>query len=168
MLHMLPPWWPHTSPRPRSPLCRLHHTSLSPQTQAALLEALAQASADLPSAARQRPGLGAPCPLAQLKRVLPPAPPLQPQWMVPPQPLATAGGGAAVRSVGGSKTAPAASAGGEGGSSGGSPFIFNPNAGKRKELEAKQRGRRAKAAGGGDAAAAAGPEWVSLLPLNFP
>ena len=119
------------------PCCRHHHTLLGPQAQATLLEVLGQASADLPPPARPRPGLGPPCPLALLKRVLPPAPALQPQKV---QLLVGCGGLAPTASLG-AGGAGGKSGGGGGGipskgfEKGGSPFIFNPNAGKRKELE---------------------------------
>jgi hypothetical protein len=141
---------------------RHHHEGLFSKTHASLIEVLVAAASDLPPPARLRPGLGPPCPLAQLKRVLPPPDTLQPHRTSGLYP--TPGSGAAAAAAAGApSTGGAAPDGGVNLSrtSTNSPFIFNPYAGKRKELEQKQRGK--KALRSGDDIVALLPEWVGQI-----
>ncbi|GAX75493.1 hypothetical protein CEUSTIGMA_g2936.t1 [Chlamydomonas eustigma] len=131
-------------------LLRYHHEGLSSKTHAALIEVLVAASTEMPSQSRIRSGRGPPCPLATLKRVIPPPGSLQPHQVsgLYPAPGSGSAAGGSMSTGGGNL----------GRTSTNSPFIFNPYAGKRKELEQKQRGK--KALGSGEDALAAVPEWV--------
>ncbi|KAL6765123.1 hypothetical protein V8C86DRAFT_3128278 [Haematococcus lacustris] len=61
-------------------LLREHPAAVPSARQAALLDTLQQAAAALPPTARHRPGQG-PGPRVVLRRLLPPAAPLQPHWV---------------------------------------------------------------------------------------
>ncbi|KAG1680141.1 hypothetical protein FOA52_000254 [Chlamydomonas sp. UWO 241] len=140
---------------------RHHHSGLSATAQAGLLDAAARAAAALPPSQRARPGLGPPVALAQLASVpvLPAA--LQPAEVSAPVPVSGTSAGADGGGGGGNGNGNDGNGGGSGdgrngddGPSGNSPFIFDPNAAKRRERSALNNTSNANNAAA--AAAAAG------------
>lgn len=112
-----------------------------------MLEGLTLAASAMPPKLRLRPGLGPPCPLARLKRILPLAPPQQPLRI---QGL-----------LGCTSSRDVAEGAGEGGVvkvNNDSPFIFNANEKRKAAKEKSKRGGNGKDR---DAELVLQGEWVS-------
>ena len=124
---------------------QLHH--LPTASHAPMLEGLTLAASAMPPKLRLRPGLGPPCPLARLKRILPLAPPRQPLHI---QGLL---GCTSSRDV-----AEGASEGGVVKVNSDSPFIFNANEKRKAVKEKSKRGGNGKDR---DAELVLQGEWVS-------